>query len=70
MPHLGALLLSPKQTLKEAFMLPMPSRLKDRIVDREVMRLQLREANLRAADARRRDDAKGRRQPTRPPGVR
>jgi hypothetical protein len=48
----------------------MPSRLKDRIVDREVMKLQLREANLRAAEARRRDDAKDRRQPARPPSVR
>jgi hypothetical protein len=51
-------------------MLPMPSRLKDRIVDREVMKFQLREASLRAADDRRRDDAEGRRQPARPPGVR
>ena len=51
-------------------MLPLPSRLKDRIVDREVMKLQLREANQRAVDARRRDEAKGRRQPARPPDVR
>jgi hypothetical protein len=43
--------------MREAFMLPLPSRLRDRIVDREVMKLQLREANLRALEARGRGDA-------------
>jgi hypothetical protein len=42
-------------------MLPWPNRLRDRIVDREVMKLQLREAERKAAERRRGHDEPPRR---------
>jgi hypothetical protein len=42
-------------------MLPWPNRLRDRIVDREVMKLQLREAKRKAAEQPAGHDAHSRR---------